>query len=60
VVSRGHEGLTEEAAREHRDRLVEHAPEVVQPSLADEPERLAALLVVDVIQHAELVVGAKR
>jgi hypothetical protein len=60
VMRRGDERLAEVAPREHRDGLVEHAPEVVQPPLADERERLAARALVDVVEHAELVAGAER
>jgi hypothetical protein len=40
--------------------LIEHAAEVEQAPLAHEHERLAALSLVHVVQHAELVVGAER
>ena len=53
VVGRGDERLAEEAAGEDRDRLVEHAAEVVQPALADEAERLQALGLVHVGEHAD-------
>jgi hypothetical protein len=55
VVGRGDERLAEEAAGEGRDGLVEHASEVVQPALADEAERLQALGLVHVGEHADLV-----
>src|SRR3954466_9333690 len=60
VVGGGDERLAEVAPREDRDRLVEHAPEVVQPSLADLRERLEALCGVDVVEHPELVLRAER
>ena len=55
VVGGGDERLAEVAPREHGNVLVEHAAEVVQPALADERERLEALGLVDVVEHAELV-----
>jgi hypothetical protein len=59
VVGGGHEGLAEVAPREDRNRLVEHAPEVIQTAMADEPERLTAPGLVDVVEHPELVVRAE-
>jgi hypothetical protein len=56
VVGSRDERLPEVAAREHWHRFVEHASEVVQPALADERERLAALGLVHVGEHADLVV----
>ena len=54
------ERLAEIPAREGRARLVEHLREVVQPTLADERQRGAPLRVIDVVEHAELVVLPKR
>jgi hypothetical protein len=56
VVGGGDERLPEEAAREHRHGLVEHASQVEEPTLAHEGERLPALGLVHVAEHADLVV----
>ena len=60
VVGGGDERLAEEPAREHGHVLVQHPAEVVQPAFADQGERLAALRLVDVVEHAVLVVLAER
>ena len=55
MVGGGHQRLAEVAPREHRHAFVEHAPEVVDAALADEAERLAALGLVHVGEHADVV-----
>ncbi len=60
MVGRGDECLAKVAAGEDRDRLVEHVSEVVQPALTDETHRCTPLGVVDVVEHAELVVLPER
>ena len=60
VVRGRDERLAEEAAGEHGDVLVEDAAEVEQATLADEGERLEALRLVHVVEHAELILGSER